>query len=298
MSQFKRGISQQFVDRLNAEYKAGGWWKSIADDRELFIAIRKDYINVYLNGNSLLKLWQENGELVGETHYKYLLAPESARPYIKVLGGRAEIDVAASLFIGDLSDLASLKRSANVYTGDEKKGVHRIVMSNPNVVDVEIAFGAENETSGSITANRIDFAALRQGASGLEVVFYEAKLFANKELRAAGENVPVLEQLRRYEAFLHNEQAALIDSYRTVCGNLAALCGVNDRYAPVLNTMRELSSLSILEDVRLVVFGFDADQKDGANWSGHRRKLETALGDRLLLKGDANKFTSGISSQF
>ncbi len=33
MSQFKKGISQQFVDRLNAEYKAGGWWKSMAGRR-------------------------------------------------------------------------------------------------------------------------------------------------------------------------------------------------------------------------------------------------------------------------
>ena len=298
MSKFKKGISQQFVDRLNAEYKTGGWWKSMADDRELFIAIRENYINVYLNGNSLLRLWLEGDQLVGETHYKYLLVPEVDRPYIKVINGKALIDEAAALFNSDLSDLAALKRAANTYSGDEKKGVHQIVMSNTNVIDVEIAFGAENETSGRTTAKRIDFAALRQGQSGPEVAFYEAKLFANKELRAKGEDIPVLKQLRCYETFLHNEQAALIDSYRTVCGNLAALHGVNDRYAPMLNTMRELGSLSILEEVRLVVFGFDASQKKGENWSGHRQKLETVLGNRLLLKGDAKKFTNGISSQF
>lgn len=295
MSQFKKGISQSFVDRLNAEYKAGGWWKSIADDRDLFIAIRKDYLNVYLNGNSLLKLWQEGDQLVGETHYKYLLTPETARPYVKVVGGKAAIDEAAALFNGDLSDLAALKRAANVYSGDEKKGVHQIVMSNPNVIDVEIAFGAENEKTGSITANRIDFAALRQGQTGPEVVFYEAKQFSNKELRAATENVPVLEQLRRYGSFLSNEQAALIESYRTVCGNLSALLGVNNRYSAMSAAMSNTAQLAIRPDVRLVIFGFDADQKDGANWSGHRGKLEAVLGDRLLLKGDANKFTNGIS---
>ncbi len=295
MSQFKKGISQQFVDRLNAEYKAGGWWKAIADDRELFVAIRKDYLNVYLNGNSLIKLWQEGEQLVGETHYKYLLAPETARPYVKVVGGQALIDEAAALFNSDLSDLAALKRAANVYSGDEKKGVHQIVMSNPNVIDVEIAFGAENEKTGSVTANRIDFAALRQGQAGLEVVFYEAKQFSNKELRAATENVPVLQQLRRYETFLDNEQADLIESYRTVCGNLSALLGVRDRYSAMLAAMSNTAQLAIRADVRLVVFGFDADQKDGANWSGHRRKLEAVLGDRLLMKGDANKFTNGIS---
>lgn len=295
MSQFKRGISQQFVDRLNTEYKAGGWWKSIADDRDLFVAIRKDYLNVYLNGNSLLKLWQEGDQLVGETHYKYLLAPETARPYVKVMGGKALIDGTTSLFSSDLSDFSALKRAANVYSGDEKKGVHQIVMSNPNVIDVEIAFGAESERTGSVTANRIDFAALRQGQTGLEVVFYEAKQFSNKELRAASENVPVLEQLRRYETFLSNEQVALIESYRTVCGNLSALLGVNSRYSAMSAAISNTAQLAICPDVRLVIFGFDADQKDGANWLGHRRKLEAALGDRLLLKGDANKFTNGIS---
>lgn len=295
MSKFERGISQPFVDRLNAEYKAGGWWRSIADDRDLFVAIRKDYLNVYLNGNSLLKLWQEGDQLVGETHYKYLLAPETARPYVKVVGGKALIDEAAALFNSDLSDLAALKRTANVYSGDEKTGVHQIVMSNTNVIDVEIAFGAENEKTGSVTANRIDFAALRQGQAGLEVVFYEAKQFSNKELRAATKNVPVLQQLRRYETFLDNEQADLIKSYRTVCGNLSALLGVCDRYSAMLAAMSNTAQLAIRADVRLVVFGFDADQKDGANWSEHRRKLEAVLGDRLLMKGDANRFTNGIS---
>jgi hypothetical protein len=72
MFHFKRGISQPFVDRLNDEYDAEGWWKAIADDRELFIAIRDGYINVYWKGNSLLKLWQAGNDLVGEIHYKYL----------------------------------------------------------------------------------------------------------------------------------------------------------------------------------------------------------------------------------
>ena len=105
MSQFQRGISAKFVERLNAEYRKGGWWQTIADDRDLFIAIRKDYINVYLNGSSLLKLWLEGDELVGETHYKYLLVPEARRPYVKVVGGQVLIESHADLFQSDLSNL-------------------------------------------------------------------------------------------------------------------------------------------------------------------------------------------------
>jgi hypothetical protein len=296
MSKFQRGIGAKFVERLNAEYSKGGWWQTIADDRDLFIAVRKDYINVYLNGSSLLKLWLEGDELVGETHYKYLLAPEARRPYVKVVGGQALIESHADLFQSNLSNLQALKRAADAYSGGEKSGVHQIVMSNPNVIDVEIAFGAENERTGSIKANRIDFAALRQKPAGLEVVFYEAKQFSNKELRAWGTDVPVLDQLRRYESFLRSEQLALIESYRTVCENLITLDGVRERYVPMQTAMRELPNFGIQSEVRLVVFGFDNDQKNGANWRGHRDKLKAALGDKLLLKGEAKDFTNGIAS--
>lgn len=59
--------------------------------------------------------------------------------------------------------------------------------------------------------------------------------------------------------------------------------------------MRELPNFGIQSEVRLVVFGFDNDQKNGANWSGHRDKLKFALGDKLLLKGEAKDFTNGIT---
>lgn len=296
MSQFQRGIGAKFVERLNAEYSKGGWWKTIADDRDLFIAIRKDYINVYLNGSSLLKLWLEGDKLVGETHYKYLLVPEARRPYVRVVDGQAVIESHADLFQSDLSNIQALKRAANAYSGGEKSGVHQIVMSNPNVIDVEIAFGAANERTGSITANRIDFAALRQQPAGIEVVFYEAKQFSNKELRALGTAVPVLDQLCRYESFLRSEQLALIDSYRTVCENLIALDGVRERYAPMQTAMLERANFGIQSEVRLVVFGFDNDQKNGVNWRVHWCKLKAVLGDKLLLKGGAKDFTNGIAS--
>lgn len=295
MSQFSRGISPEFVSRLNAEYEAGGWWRSIADDQDLFVAIRKDYINVYLNGNSLLKLKLEGGDLVGETHYKYLLAPESKQPYIRMAGGQAQINSHAGMFLPGFSHLPDIKRAADAYYGDEKRGVHQIVMSNPNVLDVEIAFGSENEQTGKNTAKRIDFAALRRQSSGLTVVFYEAKLFASQELRKKG--TPVLRQIQRYDSFLRRERDAIIESYRTVCENIVALDGVRNRYAPLQNVIHDLATLSIQEDVRLVVFGFDDDQKNGANWAIHKQNLTAALGDRLLLKGKAKDFTSGIASQ-
>lgn len=74
MCNFKRGLSADLVESLNEEYERGGWWKALADDPQLFIAVRDDYLNVYWKGNSLIRLFLQNGRLVGEVHYKYMLS--------------------------------------------------------------------------------------------------------------------------------------------------------------------------------------------------------------------------------
>lgn len=301
MFTFNREIEERFVEKLNAEYERGGWWRSIVSDPDLFIAIREGYVNVYWNGNSLLKLILDGEGLVGETHYKYLLRNDVPKPYVRVEGGVVKLPDASALFHADLSDVAALKRAAAPYVGDEKAGVHQIVLSNPNVVDVEVTFGLEGNGEKAPATRRIDFAALRPTAAGAEIVFYEAKLFSNKEMRATGDTLPpVAGQIEGYRRLLVEHASSVERSYRKVCGNLATLHGVRDRYAASLDLMRRLASgeavLHVSEAVSLVVFGFDSDQRDGDVWKAHHTKLKTALGNRLLLKGDPQKFTRGISA--
>ncbi len=301
MFQFKRGISPDFVGRLNDEYKRGGWWKAIADDPSLFIAIRDEYLNVYWKGNSLLRLWMQGNALAGAVHYKYLLRPEAkTTPYLQIEDGRFRLENPTDFFLDDVTDIADLRRAADVFAGEEKTGVHQIVMSNPNIIDVEVAFGAEDEQSGAQVAQRIDFAALRHGKVGAELAFFEAKTFANPEIRASGRAVPVFGQLKRYRQFLDGAQADLTSSYRKVCGNLLSLYGVSKKFSALHSVFRDISEgasdLRISNDVRLVVFGYDRDPARGAIWAKHREKLQATLGHNLLLKGDPRNFTRGISS--
>ena len=288
---FNRGIDDSFVKRLNYEYEQGGWWRAIASDPDLFIGIREKYLNVYWKGNSLLKLWLDGERLVGETHYKYLLRSDTTRPYVCVEGGKVKVVDASALFLGDLSDVVALKRAAAAYVGGEKDGVHRIVLSNRNVVDVEVAFGLEANGEVPPSSRRLDFASLRLTDDGAEIVFYEAKRFSNPELRANGDaRPPVAEQIDDYGKLLHGHSADVGRSYRKVCGNLIDLCGVRKRYGDWRETMRRLSAkeigLRVREDVRLVVFGFDADQRDGEVWKKHCEKLKAAVNQSLLLIGN------------
>jgi hypothetical protein len=257
---------------------------------ELFVAIRENYLNVYWNGNSLLKLRLDGERLVGETHYKYLLQPDAPRPYVSVVDGVAAIPDASALFLRDIGDVQALKRAATVYGDEEKAGVHRIVRNNPGVIDVEVAFGLDAGSEAAPSSRRIDFAALRPTAKGAEIAFYEAKLFANKDVRAAGDTLPrVIQQIAGYRQLLNEHRCQLMESYRKVCGNLAELRGVRERYTLPLDTMREIfageRALHVSDSVSLVVFGFDADQRDGANWKPHRGKLEESLGGQLIMKG-------------
>jgi hypothetical protein len=300
MFTFNRGIDPRFVDRLNAEYERGGWWRAIACDRDMFVAIRDGYLNVYWNGCSILQLFLNGEKLLGKTHYKYLLRSNLPKPYVQIDDGVVQLPDPATLFHSDLSDVPALKRAAAAYVGEEKKGVHQIVLSNPNVIDVEVTFGIEgNETDGPAT-RRIDFAALRPAGDGSEICFYEAKDFTNKELRAKGDDIPVLNQIEGYRKLLIAHGQGVMRSYRAVCGNLTALQGVRERYAAALDQMQRLASgeanLSVNEAVRLVVFGFDGDQKEGKVWTDHNKKLGEALNGHLLLRGHPKGFTRGIST--
>jgi hypothetical protein len=298
---FNRGIDPDFVARLNLEYNSGGWWRELASDRDLFIAVRNNYLNVYWGGASLLRISLQGENLIGDIHYKYIISPQS-QLYVRVDDGKVVLPSdLAGLFQIDLSKLNELKRAAAAYLGDEKRGVHEIIKCNDNIIDTEIAFNGQRETEiEDRPSSRIDFCALRSVGDEAEINFYEAKKFTNKEIRARDEGDPlVITQIKRYQDVIAKHTSDLELSYRKVCGNLSVLLGVQNRYDHQLDLMRRIASgktrLRVQDTVRLVIFGFDADQRDGKAWKPHRAKLSKALGDRLLLRGNANGFKRGIS---
>lgn len=298
MSVLNRGLDDDFVEALNREYERGGsWWKGFVDDKELFLAIRRNYVNVYYRGCSLLKLkW--NGAILGETHYKYLLRPKLTNghgAYLDVRDGRVDFPVkkVGDFFVEDLIGINDLKQAAKPYAETEKIGVHEIVSRNWNVLDVEIAFGE----SANLSAPRADFAVLRKTEKGENIVFFEAKHFGKSKgaLRAEGDAEPkVIGQIGRYADLLRRNRKTIIDSYRRVCCNLWNMSGVNERNPERHKLLHGIVDGSIQlhvdEEPELVVFGFDADQRDGKNWGAHREKLKSQLGSRVHFVGDSKNF--------
>jgi len=298
MSDFNRGLDNAFVNALNDEYEKGSWWHRFVNDKDVFVAIRRNSVNAYYRGCSLLKLDWRGGAIDGSTHYKYLLHPSYSNSYIKIVNGQPELPQdPKDLFIRSVDSLEDLKKAAQPFAGEEKSGVHDILNSNHNVLDVEIAFGDDD---GDSSSPRVDFAALRNRSDTTELVFFEAKHFGSKELRASDDAMPrAVDQAEVYFRRLAENNDAIASSYRKVCENLVSLKGMSTRYPKrheIIEAIADGSkTLRVNPEPVLIVFGFDADQRDGSNWRFHREKLEGLLPERFFLKGNSKKFVRGIS---
>lgn len=256
---FKRGLTQDFVERLNEMFDQGGWWRQFVEDPELFLAIRNNYVNVYYRGCSLVRLTSSHQGVVGEVSYKYLLRREAeGSQYVKVVGG--EPCIPDGLFIRRLDQLRDIKAAARNYAGDEKAGVHDIVLNNPTVVDVEIAFGGEAN-------KRVDLASVRRADGRAILTFSEAKHFSSDDLHAGTDRLPkVLAQMKVYDELIAAQKHCIVESYKKVLKNRLDLKGLAQQHAERHKSIERLVDQEIELDpsgVRLIVFGFDGDQKAG-----------------------------------
>ena len=273
---FNRGITKAFVDALNEKYREGDWWKQIVTDKDLFIGIRPQCLNVYYNGASLLELEYAKHTFTGKTHFKYLRRDKPGDEYVRFDDGRfASVDWEPQYDnIGDY--LKQIKKAAGKQLGKEKRGVHQICCSNDNVIDVEIAVPGAGA--------RIDFAALREEKSRLKLVFYEAKVYQNLDIDG------VVRQVTSYEKILSERAEEVKKSYLRVCSNIRALEGY-----PRRNLVDK--DFVVSPKVRLVVFGYNESQRKAADDAkGVFSQLRKQLGEnRVITRGKARGLVMGIS---
>ena len=145
MAKFNRTLKPAFVAAL----KAQPWWGAIADDRNLFIAVRDGYINVYYRGCSLALIRYSGNSPEVQVHYKYLVPPALKSPYITLSPPAVEsMAQFTKKLTRDLGKIKQIKRASRPYAGMEKTGVHKIIREKSNgeksnVIDVEIALSLD-----------------------------------------------------------------------------------------------------------------------------------------------------------
>lgn len=287
---FDRALNDTFVNCLAEEAAAGGWWRDVLADPKLLIAPRRADLNVYWRGQALFNVRCPRGQIVVSTHEKFLVDPALAEQ-VPLVGGR--FDTAASLERALIRDyegpatLAKMKRAATLFSGEEKSGCHEIAVANATVLDVEIAFPGRYATAedSEKSAPRIDLASVEAAGEDVRLVFWEAKAYANGELRAFGDGAaPVCGQVETYRLALAQHRTDIEASYAAVAANLVAFkdMGWTRALSPLIEAVgRRERRLTLGETpkVGLLVFGFDNAHKNEARWKKHLGKLGEAIGD-------------------
>jgi hypothetical protein len=308
MSYFKRGLSKELIkvlDDLAAE-PGKNWWKEVLDSKKLLLAVRGCYLNAYAQGQSIFKIGAENGTGLDtegnpevSIHYKYLLEPSlPGKEYIRFTGKSFLVEPCKVICTNYKSDwtLDRLINAASPYASEEKKGVHVIAVKNPTVVDLETAFTQTGEAGEDASALRIDLAALHPDGDGkAKLVFYEAKRADDKRLRAGSTGEPeVVKQMKSYDKFLCASASDLAKAYKDVCATLVKLCSRRSR--SLSQIIKEVGAesptrtLSVDPVARLLVFGFDQDQKKGDIFRRHIEALQNRLERPVIAKGNPESF--------
>lgn len=318
MKNFKRGLSAESMRALQKLAASSGdnWWKEVLGAKDLLLSVRSGYMNAYVKGQSVFKIAFEKSRAGDDQprlaiHYKYLIKPELAKkdPYVVFDGKNFAIDpseIVHTVFESKLT-LSQLIKTAARFSGAEKTGVHKIAQKEPRVVDLEVAFTATGD-SDSPSAPRMDIAVLVPNKlGGASLVFCEAKCFNNKELTSleavaekgmpAGETkgkISVVAQLEKYQAFIRSDanNDILIKSYIKVCKTLVEISRQHTgrKVDQLVQSVADGEvKLSIHPDVYLLVYDFDADQKQGA--VKKRLNVLRDIGVKIIAKGDPSDFS-------
>ena len=289
---FKKGLSDAFLGSLEILAQQESWWADVLADEALIIGIRNESLNVYWRGQSLFRVGFAAGKVITTTHPKYLIDPRLAKQVPLVGSTFAVGEITKSGIIATYKGKATLdamKRSASLYAGAEKEGVQAIVERTPSVIDVEVALSTSAMDDAAVEADklgktpRIDIAVFEQRSDHVELVFWEAKLFGNKELRAKSGDAPVLGQIAKYRATLEHHRADLVTSYQQVARDMVRIAGMSGgrrSASQVVTAVASGTELCLAQEpfVGLLVFDFDAAQRDGTNWKEHLAKLQGSLG--------------------
>lgn len=331
---FQRGLSPEFLSGLEQLTTApeGQWWRDVLARRDLVVAVRNEYLNVYYRGASVFLVQRQGSRFVPLTHAKYLARRQQGLVALQP-DGRFGLEPTAALWPAyeGAQTLDEMVRAAADLAGPEKIGVHALVLASPHVVDVEVSLegagadaaetdtrtdgltlAAEQEAGAGANSNtalppssgslprrqdRLDVAALEERDGAVRLTFFEAKHFANPELRAGPTRTPpVAEQIARYRQTLTHHAPAIAQSYRAVCQAIARIDAMRQQVQGTkgVSTLDPLiarvANESLLPEVdiqpRLVVFGFDQDQRDGEVWSRHRDRLTGEYAIRLQAIGN------------
>ena len=287
--QFRRVLRQNLIDELNNLYKnKDSWWHKIVEDKEAMILIRNSRLHVLVNGGFLLQISMgASGNLVCKIHEDFLNLRNEKDPYIAITDDETTPPKRVEGLRGLEKHYQKVKQRIKIFTGSEKKAVQNIALSIKQIIDLEVGLEGEKKKNASRKgAQRVDMTGITDDGT---LVFFEAKLFGNKEIRAKV-RPDVVGQLRKYEKLLEKYQKEILNGYEDQFRMYRKLNGRFFR-----QRIPKFEKLQIYPKVRLIITEFDGSQKtflekeilkkiyDGMAWS-HKTPDLISVGDPKNIK--------------
>ena len=252
---FTRTLKPAFIKALNELYTdKNSWWRTIADDKDVFILIRNNEIRVQVNGGLLLQVNQDvQSNLICKMHEDFLSLRSANAPYV-TLGETATAPIKRVEGLKGLVDhYSKVKRRIKIFTGRERQIVQHLANNKKQVVDIEIGFEGElKEGAKKKSVPRIDMAAITNSGT---LVFFEVKLFDNSEIRSQ-KTPKVVGQLKKYEDLLTQYGKDIIAGYKQQMNVYSQLKGGFFK-----NRVRSFSKINLHPQARLIITGFDGSQQ-------------------------------------
>jgi len=265
-----RGLEKTIEENLK---KSSLWINKIEQDcknQNVFFTIRDNRIDLYHKGGKLFGFAKNEFK----THLKYAsVITRKGKDYL------TESELSEYKMVSDFeTNYKRIKENCSKYSGIEASGVSELYhkhsyLSDSNVVvlDIEVSFESPSENKKQ---DRIDILLYNKKSQLLQ--FVEAKHFSNTEIWSNTEP-KVINQIEQYESqILDNKDEILIE------------------YVKYVRRINDIFSISLPEpkgiddNVTLLIFGFDNDQK-----KGRLKKLiienEHYVGIKIYPKGNIKK---------
>jgi len=253
---FTRSLNPKFINALNDLYSdEKSWWRKIADDTDVFILIRNNEIRVQANGGLLLQINQDlQGNIICKIHEDFLSLRSEKNPYVVLEETTSGPIQRVEGLNGFVKHYQKIKRRINIFTGKERQAVQYLANNVPQIIDIEIGFEGElKQNASKKSVPRIDMAAITDTGT---LVFFEAKLFGNNEIRSK-KTPRVVGQLQKYQKLLLEKSKEIISAYQEQLNIYDQLKGKFFK-----NRSRKIDNLSLYPHARLIVTDFDASQRD------------------------------------
>jgi hypothetical protein len=241
----KRKLEKIIQDQLIADKLWSNRIKKDCINQNVFFAIRDNRIDLYHKGGKLFG-YDSNGF---KTHLKYAsVITTNGKDYL------TESELSAYRLASDFeTNYKRIKENCSNYSGIEASGVSYVYhkhsylsKSNVLVLDIEISFESLIEDKNQ---DRIDILLFNKDSKTLQ--FVEAKHFSSKEIWS--KTVPkVIDQIKRYESQIAKRKLEILLEYTEYIKIINGIFGIS------LPEPEEID-----DNVTLLIFGFDNDQKKG-----------------------------------